>query len=182
MKKYHQYILLFILLIGLVSTLFSKLIFGEYIFISSDTLGPQAFKQSILNIKNNYGYFSYWFPYIFSGMPSIHSFIGIHELYFPHQFIDGLFNFLNIPWSWNFFIHYIFAGFGMYLLIQYFNQSKLSSIFGSILFMLNPYMVAYYVHGHGGQMMTACYIPWIMWYLFKIVDDFKKRVEERNDR
>ena len=168
MKKNYQYILLFILFLGLISLLFSKLIFGTYIFISSDTLAPQAFKQSILNMKNNYGEFSYWFPYIFSGMPAIHSFIGISELYFPHQIINNLFNIFNIPWAWNFFIHYIFAGFGMYLLIQYFNQSRFSCFFGSILFMLNPYMVAYYVHGHGGQMMTACYIPWIMLFLLRI--------------
>ena len=75
---------------------------------------------------------------------------------------------LGMPWIWNFIIHYIFGGFGMYLLLRYLKQNKYSSFFGSSLFMISPYMVAYFVHGHGSQMMTSAYIPWIILYLFKI--------------
>ena len=35
--------------------------------------------------------------------------------------------------------------------------------------MLMPYMIAMTVHGHGSQMMTGSFLPWIILYLFKIV-------------
>ena len=36
--------------------------------------------------------------------------------------------------------------------------------------MIMPYMIAMTVHGHGSQMMTACFLPWIMFLLFKLVN------------
>ena len=31
-------------------------------------------------------------------------------------------------------------------------------------------MIVMTVHGHGSQMMTACFIPWIMLFLFKLTN------------
>ena len=167
MKKTTEYILVVCLLLFLLLILFKQVIIGNSVFVSGDALAPQAFKQSIQNMKDQYGFVSYWFPYIFSGMPTLHSFIALSELYFPHKIIL-LLNSFGLPWIWNFIFHYIFAGFGMYLFLRFLNQNKLSSFFGSSLYMICPYMIAYFVHGHGSQMMTAAYIPWIILFIFKI--------------
>ena len=42
------------------------------------------------------------------------------------------------------------------------------SLFGSLLFTFMPYMITMTAYGHGSQMMTASYIPWIILFLAMI--------------
>ena len=167
MKKIYEYSFVVLSLLFILSILFGKFMYGDFVFMSGDSVAPQAVKQAINNIKNHTGSFPYWFPFIFSGMPTVHSLLNINDYYYPHLIINYLHE-LGMPWFWNFIFHYLFAGFGMYSFLRYLKQSKLSSIFAAILFSISPYMIAYLVHGHGSQMMTAAYIPWVMLFLFKI--------------
>ncbi|MBI45344.1 MAG: hypothetical protein CMG66_04170 [Candidatus Marinimicrobia bacterium] len=167
MNRYHEYFNVLIILVILVVFLFYNFINGEYVFASGDTLAPKAIKNSLQSISKENGYFPYWYPYIFSGMPTVHSLLNINEFYFPHK-IFKFFHGLGLAWIWNFLFHYLFAAIGMYSLLRFFKQSKRSSILSAILFSLSPYMVAYLVHGHGSQVMTASYIPIIFLFLFKI--------------
>ena len=166
--KINKYLILVTVICTLIiSFIFRKFIFGEYIFISSDSLAPQAIKQSLKSTLNN---FPLWFPYIFSGMPTVHSLLNTNNYYFPHHIINFLHE-LGLPWIWNFLFHYIFSAIGMYSLIRFLKQSRLSSFLSAVLFSISPYMIAYLVHGHGSQIMTASYIPWIILFLFKIYKD-----------
>ena len=167
MNRYQEYFNALIVFTILIICLFYNFINGEYIFSSGDTLAPKAIKNSLEFISNENGYFPYWYPYIFSGMPTVHSLLNVNQFYFPHKIIE-LFHNLGLAWIWNFLFHYLFAGIGMYSLLRFFKQSKRSSLLSAILFSLSPYMIAYLVHGHGSQIMTASYIPIIILFLFKI--------------
>jgi len=167
MNKYKEYLGVSLIVVTLISILFYKFINGNYIFASGDTLAPQAIKHGIESIIEKTGKFPYWFPYIFSGIPTVHSLLNINEFYFPHKIIN-FFHSLGLPWIWNFLLHYLFSAIGMYSLSRFLKQSKTSALFVSILFALSPYMIAYLVHGHGSQIMTASYIPWIILFIFKI--------------
>tara|TARA_Y100001970_G_scaffold294159_1_gene447699 strand:- start:26354 stop:28954 length:2601 start_codon:yes stop_codon:yes gene_type:complete len=167
MKNIYENIFVLIATLFILFILFNKFMFGEFVFMSGDSLAPQAVKQSIYNIKNQTGLFPYWFPFIFSGMPTVHSLLNTNEYYFPHLFINYLYD-LGMPWFWNFIFHYLFASIGMYKFLRYLKQSKIIALIFSILFTISPYMIAYLVHGHGSQIMTASYIPWIMLFLFKL--------------
>ncbi len=167
MKNIYENIFVLIATLFILFILFNKFMFGEFVFMSGDSLAPQAVKQSIYNIKNQTGLFPYWFPFIFSGMPTVHSLLNTNEYYFPHLFINYLYD-LGMPWFWNFIFHYLFASIGMYKFLRYLKQSKIVALIFSILFTISPYMIAYLVHGHGSQIMTASYIPWIMLFLFKL--------------
>jgi len=167
MKKIYEYSFVVLSLLFVLSILFGKFMYGDFVFMSGDSLAPQAIKQALNNVKNHTTSFPYWFPFIFSGMPTVHSLLNINDYYYPHVIINYLYD-LGMPWFWNFIFHYLFAGLGMYNFLRYLKQSKFSSIFAAILFSISPYMIAYLVHGHGSQMMTVAYIPWVMLLLFKI--------------
>ena len=158
---------LFILMI-----LFNKLLFGDYKFIGPDALSPAAIAQGIELSENKTGEYPLWMPWVFSGLPSVHSMQNISEYYFPHLVINFVEKF-GLPRIWNYIFHFIFGGLGCFLLLKRFKVDDFSAIFGGIAFILNPYLITMVVHGHGSQMMTAVYIPWVIWSINKIKDNPK---------
>ena len=171
MKIFKEYIFLFIFLILLISYLFIDFIDGDIFFASGDTLSPVAIKNSIKFYIDTFNEFPFWFPSILGGIPTIHSFLYISNYYYPHQLMISLNN-IGLPWVWYFIIHLIFGGLGTYSLLKFLKQDKLSSLFGSILFLFMPYMITMTAYGHGSQMMSAAYIPCIILFLFKVSQKF----------
>ena len=170
--KIKDYFIVVSILLFIASFLFYKLIDGSYLFTSGDSLSPIAVKNAIKLYVDSYGDFPLWFPWILGGIPTIHSFLSISNYYFPHHLMLFL-NDLGLAWNWYFIFHLIFGGLGFYKLISFFKLDKSTALFGSILFLLMPYLTVMFAYGHGSQMMAASYIPWIILYLFKIYDNYK---------
>ena len=147
--------------------LYRQFVDGNYIFASGDYFAPKMISESIYNYQENYGEYPYWLPSIFGGMPTIHSLQNISNYYMPN-FILNILKIFETPEIWTQLIHLIFAGLGMYVLLRFLKIDFLISLFGSIMFLMTPYMNVCIVHGHGSQIMTASYIPWICWALFKL--------------
>ena len=165
--RFKDYIIVLSIFLIIASFLFYKLINGAYLFTSGDSLSPIAVKNAIKLYVDSYNEFPLWFPWILGGIPTIHSFLSISNYYYPHHLMVMLNN-LGLSWNWYFIFHLIFGALGFYKLILFFKQEKYSALFGSILFLLMPYMIVMFAYGHGSQMMSASYIPWIILYLFKI--------------
>jgi len=164
-----QLYLIFSLVSLLILTfLFRKLLFGSYSFIGPDSLSPQAIKVGIEFIKNKTGEYPLWLPWIFSGLPSVHSFQNISDFYFPHYIYKFFNNFFGVQFIWNYIAHFIFGGMGCVLLLKRFKVDNFSALFGGLAFMLTPYLITMVVHGHGSQMMTAVYIPWAVWAIHRL--------------
>ena len=169
MKKFKEYGIVSCILLIIISLIYYKFLDGSLLLASGDSFSAQAVKHSIKGMNS----FPNWYPYLFSGVPTIHSLISAQHLYPPHHIISFLHDIFGLPWIWNFILHYIFGGLGTYKLLRFFNQNKYASIFGASLFVILPSMIAYLAHGHGSQVMTACYIPWVMVYLFKVYEKNK---------
>jgi len=86
------------------------------------------------------------------------------------NFILNILKVFSAPEIWTQLIHLIFGSLGVYVLLRFLKLDFMPALFGSILFLMTPYMNVCIVHGHGSQIMTAAYIPWICWGLFKIWD------------
>tara|TARA_Y100001970_G_scaffold16512_1_gene18569 strand:- start:5348 stop:7618 length:2271 start_codon:yes stop_codon:yes gene_type:complete len=151
----------------IASFLYQKFINGTYIFASQDYFAPKMVSESIKNLQNLYQEYPYWLPSIFGGMPTIHSLQNISNYYIPNFFLNIL-KIFSAPEIWTQLIHLIFAGLGMYGLLRFLKTDFLVSLFGSILFLLTPYMNVCIVHGHGSQIMTAAYIPWVCLAMLKL--------------
>ena len=127
-------------------------------------------KYSAINVRaaidasNDY---PYWFPWMMGGIPSVHSAQNISDFYPPNYLIKAL-NSFGMPWFWNYIIHFLFAGIGVYSLCLYLKLSKFISILPAVGFICLPYMTGMLVHGHGSQVMTLCYLPWIFLFYLKI--------------
>tara|TARA_Y100000768_G_scaffold283875_1_gene218507 strand:+ start:3698 stop:6313 length:2616 start_codon:yes stop_codon:yes gene_type:complete len=148
------------------------------IFIYSDTLdGTKSFygagdKVSARNVKeaiSKSSDYPYWFPWMMGGVPSVHSAQNISD-YYPPNYVMKALHTIGLPWFWNYIFHLLFAGIGMYLLCVRLKLSRFASSLSSLGFAVTPYMTGMLVHGHGSQVMTLCYMPWIFYAYIKLKD------------
>ena len=152
------------LLVVVVAFLFNPVIFGGKMFGSPDSLSPKAVGMALNEVAEEIGEFPQWQPWVFSGMPSAEAFTHISKLYFP----EYLFKLFFLPGMMIQMLHLIFAGIGCILLLRHLKCSPFAAALGAVGFMVTPYMTTMVVHGHGSQMMTAAYIPWIFWLTVRL--------------
>ena len=147
--------------------LYRNFITGSQIFASSDYFAPKMISESIKNLQNIYGEYPYWLPSIFGGMPTVHSLQNISDYYFPNYVLNIL-KIFSTPEIWTQLLHLIFGGTGTYILLKFLKTNSWTALIGSISFLMIPYMNVCIVHGHGSQIMTASYFPWVCISLFRL--------------
>ncbi len=167
MKIKKELIYVSLLLLLLIGFLFRQVLFEGYLFQGGDALSPKAVRQGIESSMSETGEYPLWLPWMFSGLPSIHSFQNISQFYFPHVIIKGLMS-IGVDRFWDFILHFVFAGMGMFLFLKRLKLHPLSACFGAVSYMLMPYLITMIVHGHGSQMMTTAYIPWVLLVLHRL--------------
>lgn len=174
MKKFlnsnREYFLVTALLLLVSVVLFIKPASGSYTFAAADALSPGAVSQGIELAQEKDGEYPLWLPWIFSGLPSVHSFQNISHFYLPNYLLSLIMK-LGLPAFWTTLFHLVLAGLGVYVLLRHQRLSVFSALFGGLAFMLTPYLITMIVHGHGSQMMTAAYIPWILWCLLRLKEN-----------
>ncbi|MBC8311039.1 MAG: hypothetical protein H8E72_01930 [Candidatus Marinimicrobia bacterium] len=168
-KNVKKWVIMLAPLILICGILFNSVLFEDYLFQGGDSLSPKAVRLGIETSAQEYGEYPLWMPWVFSGMPSVHSFQNISEYYLPHLVMKALMT-MGIPQFWEFIFHFIFAAMGMILLLRYLKIRDSIAFFGGVTYMMMPYLVTMIVHGHGSQMMTTAFIPWVIWAIIRLKD------------
>ena len=156
---------LFSILIALI-IVYSGALSGSHDFYPNDKVSSMNVKEAV-NKSENY---PYWFPWMMGGLPSVHSFQNISDYYFPNYIFKGL-NQLGMPWFWNFVLHLFFGGVGLYLLLRKLNLDRLSATVSGMAFSIMPHVTAMLVYGHGSQIMTIAYMPWVFYTYLRLRDE-----------
>ena len=89
-KNIQKWVILLPPLVLICCILFNKVLFDDYLFQSGDSLSPKAVRLGIENSTDEFGEYPLWMPWVFSGMPSVHSFQNISDYYIPHLFTKFL--------------------------------------------------------------------------------------------
>ena len=164
-----QIVFLLLILLSISLYLFADIVFFGKMFTHGDYLSPLAVKIGVEKYIYQYGgEYPYWLPSMMFGIPSVHSFQNISS-YYPPQYIIEFLRYLGMPVFWNYIFHILFGGLGMYMLLRKLDAGYYAASLSSIAFIFNPYMVAMIMTGHGSQMMTSVYIPWIFYAYFLII-------------
>ena len=162
-----QFVIFISIYILSVIFLFFDVIVLNQTFASGDTFNPYAIHHILDQARQQLSEWPQWQPWIFSGMPSLEAFTYVNLLYLPSYLLDliGVAD-LNIQ-----FIHLIFSGVGMLLLVNKLISNKKISFIIGLLWMFNPFLITMIVYGHGSQMMTAAYLPWTLYFLHNLKSD-----------
>ncbi|NTW68574.1 MAG: hypothetical protein HGB23_01840 [Chlorobiaceae bacterium] len=164
-KKILPLLALFGLYTLLALLLFWPLVFQSSTLVAPDSLIPHASTIALDKLQTESGLYPLWQPWLFSGMPTVEALSYISGLYFPN-IVFSLFNTSGILLQ---LLHLAFAGFGVFLFLRQYGLTTPAAPFGGALFMLNPYMTAMLVHGHGSQLMTAAWMPWMLWAVMRLM-------------
>ena len=149
----------------IVLVLFYPIVFEGKTFGSPDSLNPRSSSMILEQSRKTDGQFPLWQPWIFSGMPTADAFTYISSLYFPNYVLNLLFKSSHLTQL----LHLIFTGLGGFVFLRFLGLSKIVAFMGGTAFMITPFMITMIVFGHGSQMMTAAYLPWIMWMTIKVM-------------
>ncbi len=145
---------------------FYQLVFLSKVPASPDSLVPQALSMALERLQEASGLYPLWQPWVFSGMPTVEAFSYLSGLYYPNLLLS-LFHpdatLLQL-------LHLIFAGLGVFMLLGELRLKRVAAFFGGALFMFNPFMTTMLVHGHGSQLMSAAYMPWMLWATMRLLD------------
>lgn len=159
-STYYTGLILAIIILGL----FYPVVFEGKTFGTPDSLSPRAGSIILNKTWTETGVFPLWQPWIFSGMPTAEAFSFISSLYFPSLVLGFLLNGTLIQ-----LLHLLFAGLGCYLLVKKLTENTWAAILAGASFMTMPFMITMIVFGHGSQMMTAAYIPWVFLFTHKLL-------------
>ena len=137
----------------------------SYVPAVPDSLVPGATALALSKLQEATGQYPLWQPWVFSGMPTVGAFSYLSGLYFPNVLLS-LFSLEGIQLQ---LLHLVFAALGTFVFLRRAGLESPAAFFGGAAFMLNPYFSAMLVHGHGSQLMTAAYMPWLLWALMRVV-------------
>ena len=158
-----------LILIAAGIALYYKPLSGAHVFTGPDSLAPAAIGTGLEALEQETGEWPLWNPNIFSGMPTLHAFTGTSRLYLP-EFITRFLVSIGLPGFWVFLLHLVFGGLGCFVLLRRLGGSFTAGLLGGTGFMLMPYINTMLVHGHGSQMMTLAYLPWVIWAVLRLYD------------
>jgi len=150
----------------LALALYYQLLFLPMTLSAPDSLVPMASSIALDRLHDASGQYPLWQPWTFAGMPTVEAFSYLGGLYYPNLLISRL----PLGDIGSQILHLCFAGLGGYALLRTFRLHHAAAFLGGAAFMLNPYMTAMLVHGHGSQLMTAAYMPWVLWATLRVFD------------
>ena len=111
-----------------------------------------------------------WCPYILGGMPMVGSLLYANH-YYPGFSLGEILSFLYFgsKFAW-LFLHYLFAGLGIFLVLRQFGVHWVIASVCGILFAYNPSLIVYADVGHGSKLMAISYLPWMLWLTWRLFE------------
>jgi hypothetical protein len=150
----------------LVSGLYFRIVRQTAVPGSPDSVVPMALGRALDALRTATGHYPLWQPWTFSGMPTVEAFSYLSGLYLPNE----LLGFLHVDGLHLQLLHLLFAGTGGFALMKQLRLNDTAAFFTGAAFMLNPFMTAMLAYGHGSQLMTAAYMPWVLCATLRFCD------------
>lgn len=167
-NKVREHLLAFSVFLILVILLFAPALFRQDTIILGGDEQASFYHYRAFGFDSlKKGHIPMWNPYIYSGTPYLAGFMA-GLLYLPNV----IFLFLSYPLATNIVIvlHFLFAGFFIYLLCRYFKISLWPAVLAGIIYMLNGKIMGPLYAGHFMWIEQYAWIPLIFLLWHKALD------------
>jgi hypothetical protein len=120
-----------------------------------DVLAARGKTHQITKYQKESGEDALWNPAIFAGMPIYHRKNAV--TFSVDTILNTLGKLLN-----SVFIYYLFAAFGIYLLLRFLKMPPLISFIATMMFILMPHYKSLYTEGHFAKFRALMILPWVV--------------------
>lgn len=148
-------------LLVLLGLLYPEALLQGRVFGSSDAENAALF-TIVGDASLARGVYPQWNPYLFAGMPTFGSLSYTRFVYPPGEALTYLQDHLGFPPLTWMLAHLLLGGAGMVWLLGRWRLPLPARLLGAAVWLLQPNVVAWGVHGHGSKLVTAMYLPWIV--------------------
>jgi len=147
------------------------IVFEGKTLVQPDSLTSKSY-QSFVNDALKSGTYPLWNPYIFSGMPSLGSFlaplINVVDTIINYA-LKGISAVLPLTPFMRIILNYVFLGMLTYMLLLSMNVNRLAALFAGISMMFLPQFVAFTAYGHNSKFLSLVVIPLIFWAVNRLL-------------
>ena len=138
------------------------------VFMSNDLISASNTTTPLKEFHESTGEYPFWNPFIFGGMPSYESLSYNNLVYIPNEIFKAVRDWLGLNYLFSHLMHILMAGAFTFLFLKRRGLSQLSSLFGGVIYMMNPYLITMLVHGHGSQAYSSAYIPLVFYAISEL--------------
>ena len=130
----------------------------EMVFYGSDPIANDSIAHiPIAEWSKSVKEFPYWFPNLFSGMPSFGGYI-----YTPGDPTKTILNMIFLNRGIKLWFYFSLSGIGFFILLRLLKISSISCLFGGIVSGITPYSFGLINAGHTNKIIAMAFIPWIL--------------------
>ena len=130
----------------------------EMVFYGSDPIANDSIAHiPIAEWSKSVKEFPYWFPNLFSGMPSYGGYI-----YTPGDPTKTFLNMIFFNRGIKLWFYFSLSGIGFFILLRLLKISSISCLFGGIVSGITPYSFGLINAGHTNKIIAMAFIPWIL--------------------
>ena len=130
----------------------------EMVFYGSDPIANDSIAHiPIAEWSKSVKEFPYWFPNLFSGMPSYGGYI-----YTPGDPTKTILNMIFLNRGIKLWFYFSLSGIGFFILLRLLKISSISCLFGGIVSGITPYSFGLINAGHTNKIIAMAFIPWIL--------------------
>ena len=168
LRQLPPLVVVLLALLVVLALLYPEALLQGQVFLSSDASNADAFR-TVGDAALAAGEYPLWNSYLFAGMPTFGSLTYTRFLYPPTLLFDLLQGRLGFPPLTWMFTHLLFGGLGMAYLLSRWRLPVAALVLGALIWVLNPKIVAWGVHGHGSKLGAAMYLPWIVAWSWQVL-------------
>ena len=130
----------------------------EMVFYGSDPIANDSIAHiPIAEWSKSVKEFPYWFPNLFSGMPSYGGYI-----YTPGDPTKTILNMIFLNRGIKLWFYFSLSGIGFFILLRLLKISSISCLFGGIVSGITPYSFGLINAGHTNKIIAMAFVPWIL--------------------
>lgn len=175
-ERYRDLAFCGVILLSVVIFFADALFTGKNFLSDGDNVAFLSFIPYLEQAKES-GDFPLWMPYIFSGMPSLASFLAAGErswdvlgraLFALPQMFGALFNNDTARLA----MWYAIYGWGVYALMRVKKQERLIATFSAIAAIFSTFVIIWIMIGHSTKPVSIACFPWILLALERIRERF----------
>lgn len=112
------------------------------------------------------GRFPFWNPYSSSGRPFMAD--PESQLLYPFTYLFAVLP-LHLAFSWNYFLHYLICGFGLFLFGRSLKISPTGAVAAVFIYLFSAPHVLHMYAGHLTMITTLAWTPWLFWSLHRFL-------------